>query len=197
MSPDANKPTLRERVINFADSPHASWWLAVVAFFESWIFPIPPDVLIIALLSSGSTWRRATWYALVTTLASVAGGIFGYLLGVGAYDTIGQAILRFYGIESSLTELSALLQGSVFLITFTAAFTPFSDKIFNIVAGVFALDPFFFVLGLITGRGLRFFAVAYLAGFLGKRFGPRVYRYLNGFSFLVLIAVIILLFFFF
>ena len=97
---------LYEWTLSLAASRHAVWALAVVSFVESSVFPIPPDVLLIPMILADR--RRAWYYALVCTVASVAGGFLGYAIGYFAFDTIGEPLLRFYGVTDEYLALQDL-----------------------------------------------------------------------------------------
>ena len=136
-------------------------YLFIVAFTESSFFLVPPDVLIIAMLSHGLkvSWVRV---ASISTAGSVLGGIFGYGIGKLFYTYIGAPLVALYGLEAQLTHVGTLFEQHAFLSILVAAFTPIPYKVFTIGAGLFSLNMITFVSASILGRGARFFLVAFL-----------------------------------
>ncbi len=160
-----------------AAKPHALAILALVSFIESSVFPIPPDVLLIPMILAQR--ERAFWIALVCTVASVAGGFFGYLIGWGLYESVGVPILNFYGYLEKFTEFQAMYNDNGAWIVFFAGLTPFPYKVITIASGVTSLDPVVFGLASVASRGLRFFILAgllwywgpWIKGFIDRYFG--------------------------
>lgn len=150
-----------------ATSKHAEAWLAIMSFSESSFFLIPPDILLIAILSASA--GRWVHYALVTTVSSVAGAVFGYLLGLYVFEPIVQPLVQLYGLTEEFAHVGVLYQSSTFLAVFMAAFTPIPFKVFVLSGGFFAVPFIPFILASILGRGMRFFLVAWIA----HRFGPK------------------------
>lgn len=160
-----------------AAKPHALAILAAISFIESSVFPIPPDVLLIPMILAQR--ERAFWIAFVCTVASVAGGFLGYVIGYALYETIGVAILDFYGYLEKFTEFQGMYNENGAWIVFFAGLTPFPYKVITIASGVTALDPTVFGLASVLSRGLRFFIVAallwywgpWIRGFIDRYFG--------------------------
>lgn len=160
-----------------AHGTHAKAWLFLLSFSESSFFLIPPDVLLVPiLLVNASRWL---YYALFTTLASVLGALFGYLIGAVFYDTVGVAIVEFYGLSSEFGEVSQLFNQNTFWVIFLAAFTPIPFKIFVLAGGLFKVNLLAFVLASVLGRGLRFSLVAYIVRVFGARITYVFLRYTN------------------
>ena len=159
---------LYDWVLSWSQSPYAIWVLGILAFIESSFFLIPPDVLLMALCISKSdkAWR----YALVCSVGSVLGGLFGYYIGVFAFDSIGLPILEFYGAMDRYEWLSQLYQKYDAIVVFIAGFTPIPYKVFTISAGVFQVNLFVFILASIVSRSLRFLIIAALL----KRYGDSI-----------------------
>lgn len=151
---------LYDWTLNLASKPYAIWALAIIAFIESSFFPIPPDILLIPMIIALPTkaWR----YALVATLASVAGGAFGYFIGWGLYDTVGQPVLAFYGKEAQFTEFAARYNELGPWAVLVAGVTPFPFKVITIASGVTAMNFPVFIGAAMIARALRFFVVAAL-----------------------------------
>ena len=156
---------LYDRTIDLAAHRHAIWVLAAVAFTESFVFPVPPDVLLIPMVLAAR--RRAWRIALVCTVASVAGGLLGYGIGAALYDGIGRQIVEFYGYGAQFAEASGLYNEYGAWIVLVAGLTPIPYKIFTIASGVALLDPSVFVAASVLARGLRFFLIAALLYWIG------------------------------
>ncbi len=160
-----------------AAKPHALAILAAISFIESSVFPIPPDVLLIPMILAQRD--RAFLIAGVCTVASVAGGFLGYAIGYGLYESIGVAILDFYGYLEKFTQFQAMYNENGAWIVFFAGLTPFPYKVITIASGVTALDPLVFGIASVLSRGLRFFIVAgllwywgpWIRGFIDRYFG--------------------------
>lgn len=146
--------------ISLAQSPHALWALAIVSFVESSFFPIPPDVLMIPMIIARPS--RAFVIAGVATVASVAGGLFGYYIGAALMETVGQPILEVYGKADSFDEMSAVFNeyGAWAVVVAGVTFLPF--KVITIASGVTGLPLPVFIVSSIFARALRFFLVAAL-----------------------------------
>ncbi|MEO1240135.1 MAG: DedA family protein, partial [Pseudomonadota bacterium] len=117
-----------------AQSPYALWVLAAVAFVESSFFPIPPDVLMIPMIIARPS--KAFLIAAVCTAASVLGGLFGYLIGWGFFELIGQPIFDFYGKADSVAEFQARFNEYGAWAVLIAGVTPFPFKVITIMSGV-------------------------------------------------------------
>lgn len=156
-------------VLSWADRPGGTWALFFLSMAESSFFPIPPDPLQIAL--SMAKPRRAFWYALVSMVASVIGGIIGYAIGFYLWEHAGLKEFFFsYVFSPELFEKVKLkYQEHAALAVFGAAFTPIPYKVFTIAAGVCVINFPIFVGASIVGRGGRFFLVATLMYFFGER----------------------------
>lgn len=176
-----------------AHGAHARAWLFAVSFSESSFFLVPPDVLLVAILLAGA--ERWVFYASLTTVASVLGGVFGYVLGAWLFDAVGARIIALYGLADSMAKVSVLYDSNAFWAVFTAAFTPIPYKVFVLAAGFFRIDFFSFILASVLGRGLRFFAVAYIVRRYGEGILTLIMRYFNTLTALLVIALLALLFF--
>ena len=151
---------LYDKTLEWSAHRHAIWILAVMSFTESSFFPIPPDVLLIPMVLAARTrWFR---YAFVCTVSSVAGGIFGYVIGAFLFQELGQPILEFYHAAEKFASVRELYNENGVWIVFTAGFSPIPYKIFTIASGVTGMDPASFALASVVGRGARFFLVALL-----------------------------------
>lgn len=146
--------------MSLANNPHALWALALVAFIESSVFPIPPDILMIPLIVARP--RDAFKIAGIATVASVAGGMLGYWIGYGAFETIGRPVLEFYGKDAYFDEFAVKYNEWGAWAVLIAGVTPFPYKVITILSGTTALSLPVFIVASITARALRFFVVATL-----------------------------------
>jgi membrane protein YqaA with SNARE-associated domain len=170
---------LYDWTLALAARPKAEIWLAVIAFIESSVFLVPADVLFVPMALAKP--QRAYRLALIATLASTAGGIAGYFLGLYAYQTVAVPILEFYG---KLTQFEALRACAdiqsimVLLVTSGLSHLP-PIKIVTILSGVLQVSLAFFILSCLLARGARFFALAWalnrygapIRHFIEKRLG--------------------------
>ena len=157
---------LYDRVLDLAAKPWAPTALAVVAFVESSVFPIPPDVMLIPMCLAKPA--RAFWYAGICTVASVLGGLLGYAIGALLYDTLGQFLIRLYGYGDKLeTFRTAYAQWGHWIILIKGA-TPIPYKVVTIASGFAGYNLFWFVVLSIITRGVRFYLVATILYFWGE-----------------------------
>ncbi len=154
--------------MGLAESRHALWALAIVAFLESSVFPIPPDVLMIPMILARPS--RAWLIAGVALTASVLGGMLGYFIGAVFYDQLGQPILLALGKEAYFAEFQQRYNDWGIWVVLVAGVTPFPYKVITILSGATSLPLGVFVATSVVARGLRFFV---LAGLLWK-FGPPI-----------------------
>jgi membrane protein YqaA with SNARE-associated domain len=162
-------------VEGYAEKPHAAWVLFLIAFTESSFFPIPPDVLLIALAVVAP--RKSFKYALICSIGSVLGGMLGYLIGLQFFDTIGRPIIDFYGVEGQYEKVRLLYEENAFWAIAIAGFTPIPYKVFTIAAGAFHISFTTMVVASAVSRPARFFLVAALFFFFGARIKEFIDRY--------------------
>ncbi|MCH8038141.1 MAG: DedA family protein [Proteobacteria bacterium] len=164
---------LYDWAMDMASHRHALWILAAVAFIESSVFPVPPDVLLIpmVLAARARAWRIAA----VATVASVLGGGLGYLIGAVLFETVGRPLLEFYGQMESFQEFQVVYNEWGAWFVAGAGFTPFPYKVITIASGVAGLDPVVFMAASAVSRGARFFLVAALLW----KFGPPIRRFIE------------------
>jgi len=194
--------SLYKKCLDLAAHKSSKYYLAVISFIESSIFPIPPDVMIIPMVIS----RKNDFIKifLITTIFSVLGGILGYFIGTFFLD-LGMNIMGFYNYEDKLINLKNNLKNSEGFyawlgILFLAGFTPLPYKVFTIASGLIGFNFLAFMLISFISRGLRFFIVAYLS----YKFGEMFTKFMNDHGskwftvigiLIVMIAVIIYLIF--
>jgi membrane protein YqaA with SNARE-associated domain len=174
--------------IKWAQTGYAKLALFLVAFTESSFFPIPPDVLLIAMTVAD---RFRWWlYATIATVGSVLGAALGYYIGYALFGSVGQAIVDFYGLQEYFSTVQARYEDNVTLAVFAAAFTPIPFKVFTLAGGVFAVSVPQLLLGALLGRAGRFFAVAFALRLFGKTIADSIERYFNilSITFLVLLV---------
>jgi membrane protein YqaA with SNARE-associated domain len=148
-----------------AAAPHALWFLALVSFIESSVFPIPPDALLIPMVLARP--QRAWLIAGVCTVASVLGGLAGYAIGALLFEAVGEPILAVYGYIDKFAAFQSWYNDWGAWIVFGAGLTPFPYKVITIASGVTGLDLVTFTVASVLARGLRFFAVAALLWWCG------------------------------
>jgi membrane protein YqaA with SNARE-associated domain len=151
---------LYEWTLGLAQSRHAIWALAFVAFIESSVFPIPPDILMIPMIIAAP--RRAFWIAFVATIASVAGGAAGYLIGSVFFESIGLPVLEFYGKTESFGSFQERYNDYGAWAVLIAGVTPFPYKVITILSGATNLSFTVFMIASLAARALRFFLIAVL-----------------------------------
>jgi membrane protein YqaA with SNARE-associated domain len=168
----------KERVEALAESPRATWWLASIAFAESSFFPIPPDVLLLPLAASAP--KRALRFAFICTVASVAGAILGWFIGLWLYDSVGRAILDFYGVTEKAAQVLEMYRRNAFVSIVIAGFTPIPYKAFTILAGMNQTVGLPLLLAAsVVGRGCRFFLVAGLVRLVGPTVKPWIEKHFD------------------
>lgn len=185
--------SLYSRTMQWSRHPHAPRYLAGLSFAESSFFPIPPDVML-APMSLASP-KRAWYFAALTTLASVLGGMLGYVIGHFAFDLI-QPYLHEWGYWQAYQRTQLWFDEWGFWAIFLAGFSPIPYKVFTITAGVISMALLPFLLASAVGRGARFFMVAGLMAWGGERMEQALHRYVDllGWLMVVLFALVFLFF---
>ena len=181
--------SLYDRLIALAASPQAPYALAAVAFAESSVFPIPPDVLLAPMTLAQP--RRAWTFALICTVASVLGGMLGYAIGALLFDTVGQWLIHVYGYADRMDALKAAYARWGALIILFKGLTPIPFKLVTIVSGLLGYNFALFVALSILTRGLRFFIVAGALNLFGDTLRVALERHFA--AFLVLSAAVVVL----
>ena len=163
--------------MDLAGRRHAVWWLALVSFVESSFFPIPPDILLIPCVLANRA--RTVFIVTVCIVASVLGGIFGYMIGYFLFETVGQALLNFYGYGEKFSEFQGMYNEHGGWIVFGAGLTPFPYKVITIASGVTQLSLVTFIVASVLARGLRFALLGALLWWCGPRILPFIERNLG------------------
>lgn len=184
---------LFDKCVHWAGHKYSKPILAFIAFIESSFFPAPPDVMVIPMVVAKR--EQFIQIALIATIFSVLGALFGYFIGYIFFNEIGIKIFEIYGYENVyvLKEKFSTRGGllSWLGILFTAGFTPLPFKIFTITSGFIHFNILFFIFACILARGLRFFLEAFLVHKYGSSIGPFLEK--KGGKWTVIITGIILL----
>ena len=184
---------LYKKCLDLAGHKSSKYYLAIVSFVESSFFPIPPDVMVIPMVISKKTDFKKIF--LITTIFSVLGGMFGYVIGAFFFE-FGAQIMNFYGYEDKLYSLKeSLIKNDGFYawlgILFLAGFTPLPYKVFTIASGLIGFNFLIFILISLISRGLRFFLVSYLS----YKFGDLFNEFMNkhGSKWFTIIGILIVI----
>src|SRR6185295_3029956 len=175
-------------MLKLAGSKYAEPWLFGIAFAESSFFPIPPDVMLAPMCFARP--ERSYRYALVCTIASVLGAMLGYAIGYFVFESVGQAILNFFGYGGKEEELRASYAQYGVWIIFLKGITPIPFKLVTIVSGAMAFSVPIFLAASIVTRGLRFLLVAWLFKTFGPALAPVIEKRIGLFMLLFLVVLI-------
>ena len=179
---------LYEWVLSWAEHRSALWALFGLSFAEASFFPIPPDVLLMAMAIGKP--RRALRFALVCLAGSLLGGLFGYLLGYQFYTLIGKPIIDLYSAEDQYGRLRELFETWNVVAVAVAGFTPIPFKVFTIAAGAFRVNLLTFFLAAAASRSARFFLVSGLIYYFGPAVKEKIDRYFNQLTVLFMILLV-------
>lgn len=181
-------------VLGWADHRYGGLALLLVAFVESSVFPIPPDVLLMALAlgKPGAAFR----FALICSVGSVAGGLAGYLIGWLLMDGLGRPIIELYNAQAAYAEVEQRFVAHGGWAVAIAGFTPIPYKVFTIAAGATQLSLSTFVLASVVSRSARFFLISGLIYYYGPTIKVFIDKYFNiltiVFTVLVLLGFVLL-----
>ena len=175
--------------VHWSKTRQAPYALFGIAFIESSFFPIPPDVLLIAMVvADRKKWLR---HASICTVGSVCGALLGYFIGWSFYETIGKAIVGTYHLEAVVEMLGRKYADNAFWVVFTAAFTPIPYKAITITAGLFRISLGVLVVASVIGRAGRFFLVAGALRLMGKKIEESIEKYFDLFSLLFVLLLVL------
>jgi membrane protein YqaA with SNARE-associated domain len=174
--------------VDAAGKPHAAWILGAVSFAESSFFPAPPDIMLIPM--SLARPERAWYFATICTLASVAGGLLGYLIGAMLYDTVGAWLINVYGLGGKVETFREGYAQYGALIILLKGLTPIPYKLVTITSGFAGYNLLLFILFSIITRGGRFFIAAVLFNRYGDWIKVRIEKHL-GLAVAILVAVLV------
>ena len=181
-------------VLGWADHRYGGLALLLLAFVESSVFPIPPDVLLMALAlgKPGAAFR----FALICSVGSVAGGLAGYLIGWLLMDSLGRPIIELYNAQAAYAEVEQRFVEYGGWAVAIAGFTPIPYKVFTIAAGATQLSLSSFVLASVVSRSARFFLISGLIYYYGPTIKVFIDKYFNiltiVFTVLVLLGFVLL-----
>jgi membrane protein YqaA with SNARE-associated domain len=180
-----------DRVMRLSRHQHAPWYLGGLSFAESSFFPIPPDVMLapMCMAQPARAWR----FAALTTVASVLGGLLGYLIGQFAYDLIAPLVGPGGHYQATFARAEAWFERWGVWAVFLAGFSPIPYKIFTISAGVLSMALLPFVLASAVGRGARFFLVAGLMAWGGAPMERHLRQWVDGLGWLMLALIVLFL----
>lgn len=153
-----------------AASPRAEPVMGAISFVESSVFPIPADVIFVPMCLARP--ERAMRYALIATITSVLGGIFGWVIGLYLFDLVARPVLEFYGKMAAFDALKGSTgEGTILLMLVTSGLSHLPPmKVVTILSGVVAFDLKLFILSAIVARGGRFYLLAWLL----RRYGVAI-----------------------
>ena len=184
---------LYNKTIELAGHKSSKFFLAGISFIESFIFPIPPDVIIIPMtIAKPRNWKTI---ALIATIGSVLGAILGYIIGYIFFNEVGVKIFELYGVDNaSFLKDKVASQGGIIAwmsLLAIAGFTPVPFKLLTITSGFVHFNIFYFILISLFTRGLRFFIIAFLIGNFGLTMKKIIEKKLITLSIVFTIIVII------
>lgn len=175
---------LYDWTLSWAERPGGAWALFFIAMIESSVFPVPPDVLLLALCVGAP--RKSFRFAAICTAGSVAGGMIGYAIGYGVWHGVKGFFIPYVFSQATFDQVGTLYQGNAFLAVLTAAFTPIPYKVFTIAAGVFEVNFLTFMAASVLGRSGRFFLVGGLVFIFGAKIKVLIEKYFDWFAWALL-----------
>lgn len=184
---------LYNKTLRWSAHPYAGRFLMGVSFIESSCFPIPPDVMLAPMVMAKP--EKAWNYALLATIFSVLGGVFGYIIGVFAYGTIVQPLLEYFNQQEAYAEVLKWFNEFGVVSVVIAAFTPIPYKLFTIGAGVMQMNVVIFIVGSLIGRGARFFLVAGIFKFCNKNLSDWIQSKIDIIGWITVVLVVVFYYF--
>jgi membrane protein YqaA with SNARE-associated domain len=177
---------LYDWVLDKAAHPYAEWWLAFFAFADGGLFPFPPHPLL--ALMALSQPGKAVRYAAITTVASIAGGVFGYFVGHFLYNSVGQELLGALGLAKRFPVAACYLRAyGVEIIVLNSA-TPIPFMLLSFTSGFIGFPLWKFVAASLVSRGVIFLGI----GILFRVFGPPIKTFIDKyFAWLVVAFVVV------
>jgi len=168
---------LYDWVVGWADTPYGVWALFLIALVESSVFPIPPDVLLLALAFGAP--RKSFRFAAVCALGSILGAVLGYFIGWFLYDTVGLWVVNTYGLAENMELVKTYYQDNAFMALLAAGFTPIPFKVFTIASGMMQIPLTTLVLASAISRTARFMLVAAFVYFFGAKAKVYIDKYFD------------------
>ena len=179
---------LYEWTMEKAAHPQAQWWLAFFSFIESSFFPIPPHPLL-GLMCLAEP-KKAIRFALICTLASVLGALFGYMIGYFLYETLGEWLIGMLGLTNSFPVAACYIKEQGAAAVFLAAGTPVPFKLMTITAGFIEMNLLTFTVAAIAGRALIFMVVGAMFQFFGAPIKAVIDKYLGTVTTIFVVLVV-------
>ncbi|MBH5321563.1 YqaA family protein [Aurantiacibacter sediminis] len=179
---------LYEWTMEKAAHPKAEWWLAFFCFIESSFFPIPPHPLL-GLMCLAEP-KKAIRFALIATISSVLGALFGYAIGFFLYETVGTWMLGVLGLTESFPVAACYIREQGAAAVFLAAGTPIPFKLMTITAGFIEMNLLTFTLASIAGRALIFMVVGILFQVFGAPIKAIIDKYLGTVTTIFVVLVV-------
>ncbi len=183
-----------DRVIGWSRHRHAPYYLCAVSAMESSFFPVPTAFMLAPMCLADK--NRAWWYAFITTISSVAGGVLGYLIGMFLFDAVGQQIIDFYNAQAKFDKTVSWFSEYGVWVVFLAGFSPIPYKLFTITSGMLGLAILPFILASMVGRAGQFFLIAGLLYFGGEKLEKSLKKYVEWIGWGVVILAVVLYFYF-
>lgn len=180
--------TLYHWTLQLARHRHAPYYLGGISFIESSFFPVPPDVLLAPMVLARPD--RAWSYATLTTLTSVIGALFGYLLGIFFFEWIFPGLI-YLGYMQDYQKVAGWFQAWGSWVMFIAALTPIPFKLFTIAGGALHIPLLPFIIGSFIGRSIRFYLVASLMRWGGERMDRWLKRTIDWVGWIVLLLLVV------
>lgn len=188
---DTDKNIIRRMydwVIGWADSPYGLWALFFIAFIESSVFLIPPDVLLLALAFGAP--KKSFKFALVCAVGSVLGAVGGYFIGQFFYESVGLWVVETYGLSEKIKVVEKLYNDNAFMALLAAGFTPIPFKVFTIASGMMKVPLTTLVVASAISRTGRFVLVAAFVFFLGEKARVYIEKYFELLTIVFTVALI-------
>jgi membrane protein YqaA with SNARE-associated domain len=180
---------LYDACLRWAKHKYATTYLAVLTFAESVFFPIPPDVMLAPMVLAR---REKAWFlAGITSIASVVGGIAGYMLGVFLYEPVVLPFVEMMGYQGKLDTIIDYFNQYGVWVVFLAGFTPIPYKLFTVSAGMLSMAFLPFVVASAIGRAMRFYLVAGILYFGGEKMEDKLRQYIDAIGWIVVGLVLV------
>jgi len=178
-----------QKGMEWAQHKHAVYYLAIISFFESNFSLILPDVMLGPMALAHP--HKALWYAWVTTLWTVIGGILAYSIGLWAFTPMVEPVINFFGMHESYEDISNILNNEVIYVVLFACLSPIPYKIFAFAAGSVEFNFPAFIVASFIDRGVRFYLIAIAMKWGGPRFEKQLMRYIEWIGWTIVSLIIV------
>jgi membrane protein YqaA with SNARE-associated domain len=183
--------SLYDRVLKASAHPKAMPMLAFICFTESFIFPIPQDVMMVPMMLAAR--KKAFFIATIALMSSVLGGIVGYYIGFYLFQTVALPIIEFYNYQESYQKILTLYQEHGTLIVLIGSLTPLPYKVVTISSGFVQLSLLPFIAMSVLGRAIRFYLLALLFWYFGDAIKIYLKKFLPIMTILICAVLILLI----